>query len=273
MSLFSRLPRTAILTVGAAAVAGLVSASLVSAHGGDATAVHACVTPDGSVRITGDPTGFGDPSGVCNDKTGEHALDWAQRGPQGPAGTVAPTHTVSAPLHGSDPIVRNLLDTAEFDTVLSGTASCPDGEFAVGGGYDLLGNENLFSVVTNRPGAGSVPRSWSVRAVYHVPDSAATLPLNPLGSLKGVSDALLQQAQDGLAAAQAQASAALADSGHISRRTSKQITRAVRGLRGDTRAVAAAARDIKKADQNLRHLVVPTSAPEVASVYVVCSGG
>src|SRR5436853_312279 len=62
----------------------LIGATVVWAHGGDATLIHSCVDPSGSIRITGDPTPFGSPSNDC--KSPEHALDWNQTGPTGPAG-------------------------------------------------------------------------------------------------------------------------------------------------------------------------------------------
>jgi hypothetical protein len=66
----------ALLSVGMAAVA--------SAHGGDATRIHACVTSKGALRIVG-------ASVECDTRKKETALDWAitgtgEQGPQGPAG-------------------------------------------------------------------------------------------------------------------------------------------------------------------------------------------
>ena len=53
--------------------------------------VHACVSdgvgqapPTGTIRITADPTGFGDPNQGCS--PGEHPLDWNQEGPEGEKG-------------------------------------------------------------------------------------------------------------------------------------------------------------------------------------------
>lgn len=82
-------------TIAAAAIAGGVTAALVSgaivwAHGGDAARIHSCVTASGAVRITADPTPFGDPNAGCSTVNGEHALDWGAQGPPGAAGAAGP---------------------------------------------------------------------------------------------------------------------------------------------------------------------------------------
>ena len=70
----------AVVTAGA-----LVSATVIWAHGGDASRIHACVdNASGLVYVTSDPTPYGDPNTGC--KTGLHPLDWGQTGPPGPAG-------------------------------------------------------------------------------------------------------------------------------------------------------------------------------------------
>lgn len=59
---------------------GLVSGA--SAHGGDATKIHACVNnASGEVKIVG-------PSSTCHHNS--TAVDWNVTGPQGPAGSQGP---------------------------------------------------------------------------------------------------------------------------------------------------------------------------------------
>lgn len=85
-----------MLRVLAAAAAGaLVGAAALWAHGGNRTAIHACVSSTGAVRILADPTPFGDPNAAC--PAGERALDWNQAGPVGPAGPPGPAGAQGAP--------------------------------------------------------------------------------------------------------------------------------------------------------------------------------
>jgi len=61
----------------------LVTASLVSAHGGDLSLIHACVrNSSGAIRIVG-------ATGTC-DPAKETPLDWNIVGPQGPVGAQGP---------------------------------------------------------------------------------------------------------------------------------------------------------------------------------------
>ena len=75
--------------VAGALAATLVTATVVLAHGGDRTKIHACVT-NNSVRITGDPTPFGDPNSQCLPGEEERPLDWSATGPPGPEGSPGP---------------------------------------------------------------------------------------------------------------------------------------------------------------------------------------
>ena len=69
----NRLRRIGI-AVALAAVAGVGAGAVAFAHGGDTTAVHACVSAQGTLRIVA-------PTDPC--KARETALDWSIQGPQG----------------------------------------------------------------------------------------------------------------------------------------------------------------------------------------------
>lgn len=88
-----------LASLAAALFGGLLAAgvTLVSAHGGDASKVHACVSRFGTVRII-------EANGICNPFL-ETALDWSKdagaggpsgpTGPSGPAGPSGPTGPAS----------------------------------------------------------------------------------------------------------------------------------------------------------------------------------
>ena len=74
-----------------------VGVPAVWSHGGNAQAVHACVTNStGQVTVIADPTGYGNPNLRCQRPNEQHDLDWNQvgaqgpQGPQGPAGPAGP---------------------------------------------------------------------------------------------------------------------------------------------------------------------------------------
>ena len=73
------MKRFALLILAILLLAGAV---LVSAHGGDANLVHACVKSNGQVTI------LLDPNATCKDN--ETALDWGIVGPPGPQGEPGP---------------------------------------------------------------------------------------------------------------------------------------------------------------------------------------
>ncbi len=60
--------------VALAAAVGVGAGAVAFAHGGDTTAVHACVSAQGALRIVA-------PTDIC--KARETALDWSIQGPQG----------------------------------------------------------------------------------------------------------------------------------------------------------------------------------------------
>ena len=62
------------IVVALAATVGIGAGAVAFAHGGDTTAVHACVSAQGTLRIVA-------PTETC--KARETALDWSIQGPQG----------------------------------------------------------------------------------------------------------------------------------------------------------------------------------------------
>ena len=128
---------SAILLVALLSMSGVM---YVSAHGGDVTLIHACVTNrTGAVRIVSATT-------TC-DANKESALDWGiqgpkgdkgdtgPKGPQGPAGVLG-IYYVS---QSSDPNV-----SAEFTVV---QASCAPGDKVTGGGFTT----SSFNVLSSGP--------------------------------------------------------------------------------------------------------------------------
>lgn len=84
------------LTLGAligGLAASLITTAVVWAHGGDGSAVHACINANGGVRITGAP-GYGNANTSCS--AGETAVDWAVQGPAGPPGATGPAGPAGA---------------------------------------------------------------------------------------------------------------------------------------------------------------------------------
>ena len=133
---FHRILNAILITV----LLGLSSVMYVSAHGGDVTLIHACVTNrTGAVRIVSATT-------TC-DANKETALDWGiqgpkgdkgdtgPKGPQGPAGVLG-IYYVS---QSSDPNV-----SAEFTVV---QASCAPGDKVTGGGFTT----SSFNVLSSGP--------------------------------------------------------------------------------------------------------------------------
>jgi len=128
---------SAILLV---ALLSISSVMYVSAHGGDVTLIHACVTNRiGAVRIVSAST-------TC-DANKETALDWGIQGPKGDKGDTGPKgpqgpsgvlgiYYVS---QSSDP---NIL--TEFTVV---QASCAPGDKVMGGGFTT----SSFNVLSSGP--------------------------------------------------------------------------------------------------------------------------
>jgi hypothetical protein len=88
------LSPTAFGALLGAAAAALVTTAVVYAHGGDTSRIHSCARPD-SVRITYEPSGFGNASAECN--SGERPVDWSATGPPGPAGAPGPAGPAGPP--------------------------------------------------------------------------------------------------------------------------------------------------------------------------------
>ena len=126
-----------------ALVGGLVATAVVSAHGGDAKLVHACITKTtGAVQITADPTPYGNPSTKC--RRTEHALDWR------PFTKFIRTASQSS-LKDASSIIK--------------TVNCPANMVATGGGGEIVGNALNKTIWRSRPniGGSGPPTGWYVR--------------------------------------------------------------------------------------------------------------
>jgi hypothetical protein len=95
---------------------GIGIGTLASAHGGDTTKIHACVTGKGTVRIV-------KPAEAC--KRGETPLDWSAQGAGG-AGSLEIVEESRTVDPQSDP-----------QSSVPKTASCPSGKKVSGGGARL----------------------------------------------------------------------------------------------------------------------------------------
>ncbi len=123
------------------ALAGLaafaVAAQMALAHGGDPTAIHACLDKDGKTRIIAAP-GIGDPNQLC--KSSETAVDWNQTGPPGPAGAAGPTTFVQ----GTGQVIN-------FSTMLTHTVTADEAGLNV-----VIATVELLDRDPNAGGATSV---------------------------------------------------------------------------------------------------------------------
>jgi hypothetical protein len=174
----------------------LVSVTLVSAHGGNTTLIHACVSnSSGEIKIVG---------ANANCPSNYRALDWNIQGPagqQGPIGPVGPMGPVG-PIGPIGPIgpmgpqgepgAQGLpgiqgpagISGLEVVQVNSGTLNefridvvvdCPAGKQVLGGGFATVGNNQYVTVMANAPLGNNrwvatlfqsdlVARLWTVQA-------------------------------------------------------------------------------------------------------------
>jgi hypothetical protein len=145
------------------AVLGAVVATaitLVHAHGGDTTKIHACVdAASGAVRIVGANDTCRPP---VTDRTGqqiggETALDWdisgppgpaGPAGPQGPQGPVGPQGPQGAAGVSGYELVSATPSLCTFPCLGTASVSCPAGKSVLGGGYY---NPSRIEIIGSRP--------------------------------------------------------------------------------------------------------------------------
>ena len=196
--MFQKLLSPKWLVVLNVVLISLLSVTLVSAHGGNTSLIHACVSnSSGEIKIVG---------ANANCPSNYRALDWniqgpaGQQGPIGPAGPVGPVGPIGPQglqgergLQGEQgpqglsgqqgipgPAGISGLEVVQVD---SGTqvaaridvfAECPAGKQVLGGGFATAGNNLNVSVTTNAPYGSSwivtlvqndlTDRAWSVQA-------------------------------------------------------------------------------------------------------------
>jgi hypothetical protein len=117
---------------------GTFAATLVRAHGGDPSLIHACVkTNNGSIRIIS-------ASGTCGQ--GETPLDWSIQSPS--TGLNITIRSQAFPPEATDPMIVN----------------CLNGEVATGGGFWATGS-NTHNFVASYPYSlnSSIPTGWQGR--------------------------------------------------------------------------------------------------------------
>jgi hypothetical protein len=159
----------------------LMSVTLVSAHGGNAALIHACVSNNsGEIKIVG---------ANANCPSNYRALDWniqgpeGQPGPIGPAGPQGEQGTQGVPgepglqgpagISGLEVVEVNsgTLNAFRIDVVVD----CPAGKRVLGGGFATVGNNQYAVVMANAPLDGNrwvvtvfqsdlTARLWSVQA-------------------------------------------------------------------------------------------------------------
>ena len=159
--MFQKLLSPKWLVVFNVILISLLSVTLVSAHGGDVSLIHACVASSGAIRIVG-------PNTVCTGK--DSALDWNIQGPKGPIGPIGPQGEQGpqglpgeqgqmGPQGLQGPagisglvVVSNTVESNPLDRhYLSGSANCPSGKKVIGGGYTLGGNYQGATITSNSP--------------------------------------------------------------------------------------------------------------------------
>jgi hypothetical protein len=169
------MTRSMVLVL-AAATAMLVVTAIALAHGGDATAIHSCVTTQsGAIRIVS-------PDTQC--KGGQTALDWNVQGPQGVSGPSGP----SGPAGPPDPAVAAFVErfgspaggavasSTDLGDCLMGTMILTASEFlpeaftpADGRLLPINQNQALFSLLEFRYGGDGIVR-------FALPDLRAIAP-------------------------------------------------------------------------------------------------
>jgi hypothetical protein len=178
--MFQKLLSPKSLVAFAVILLTLLSATFVSAHGGNTTLIHACVNnTSGEIKIVG---------ANSNCPSNFRALDWNIQGPagqQGPIGPVGPVGPVGpqglqgeqgpqgepgpqglqgiqgpAGISGLEIVQVNTApqDTARIDVIIE----CPAGKKVLGGGYATAGNNLNTSIAANGPATSS---HWAVTAV------------------------------------------------------------------------------------------------------------
>jgi hypothetical protein len=135
--------RRAGVLVLALAVSFGFGTAVVRAHGGDPQLIHACVTnATGEVIILADPTPYGSPRANCPRPTVQHALDWNQKGIQGPPGPAGGTDSTSFRVYEYErPGKVGLNGSAEKH--VAALALPPNGTYAVGAKVTAEGRKQL----------------------------------------------------------------------------------------------------------------------------------
>ncbi len=129
---------------------GSRAAAVASAHGGDATQIHACVNPgNGTIYMVA-------PDEACGPN--QVALDWSIQGPAGPSGVL-----------GFYDVEQDLGFISKGGGV-SYSAACNAGDYVTGGGYWLDQNYPGASVTQSRPNG----QAWLV-AFYNDVNSAGAV--------------------------------------------------------------------------------------------------
>lgn len=171
---------TLLTTVTAMAA---VTATWVSAHGGDGALIHACVNnASGGIKIVG-------PNGTCSGN--EHELDWNIQGVQGIQGEQGEQGIQGEPgIQGTQGIQgvpgtngTNGVNGANGTNGVSGwemksdttttpnamtaaTAVCSPGKKVVGGGYTILEGDKIYGSMPNADGT-----SWHTVALVTGPSA------------------------------------------------------------------------------------------------------
>jgi len=124
---------------------GMSSVMYVSAHGGDGSLIHACVSNrNGAVRIVS-------AASTC-DAAKETSLDWniqgvqGNQGPQGPVGPMGPQGPAGGILGFYN---RYTAVTLPGNTETSGQAYCDSGDYAISGGTSgVFGGGTVYMTST-----------------------------------------------------------------------------------------------------------------------------
>jgi hypothetical protein len=153
-------------------VGALASAAVVSAHGGDASVIHACVgdpAERANVRITAAPGGLGDPAADCT--ASEHALDWSVQGPAGAPGPTGPQGAQGTPGGGPNDLVTiRVSSSGKRAKKKSVTALCPPNTMVVGGGALVVNPTKKHLTLSEstrqdtKGGGIKGPQGWQAKA-------------------------------------------------------------------------------------------------------------
>ena len=163
--MFQKIVSSKWLLALAIVFVSLVSATFVSAHGGNIALIHSCVNnTSGEIKITA-------ANATC--PSNYRALDWNIQGPAGSPGPVGPAGPVGPQgpqgLTGSQGPAG--ISGLEVVTANSGTqvaaridvfVECPAGKQVLGGGFGTIGSNLDTSISTSGPYG---PYQWVVTAV------------------------------------------------------------------------------------------------------------